>query len=70
MAKKTTAVEGDKARTLKCIVTGKAIRYCGYGRPPKYSAEGRAKIDKDRRAKAANGKGKAKGKSGRPRKAA
>lgn len=70
--KRTPTPKLPKARTVKCVVTGKSIEYAGYGRPPKYHPSVRAKVERDRRAAAyaAKNKGRKPGKRGRPRKAA
>lgn len=48
-----------KPRTVYCVVTGKPIEYCGFGRPPKYHPDVKAQMLAEQRKKArANQKAK------------
>lgn len=42
--------EAPTARLVRCEVSGAVIRYCGYGRPPKYAPHIRKELEKQRRA--------------------
>lgn len=60
-------MEVETARTVRSVVSGKALAYKGYGRPPKYTPEERKEIERAKRRERYAAKKKAAGKKVKPR---
>lgn len=63
-------MEVATARVVKCVITGEKLAYRGYGRPPKYSDEGRKQVEAKKRRDRYAAKKKAEGKTARKNKRA